>query len=111
MWEADYPHSDSVWPHAPEILEKRVVGVPDALVDKITHENAIRHFNFDAFAGKTRENCTVGALRAEVADHDISIQSQGTRRSRAAATGGTMHQMFAPKADMTGGAWTPSSES
>jgi len=69
-WESDYPHSDSFWPRSPEKLEELMVGVDDASVDKITHENAMRHFQFDPFSTRTREQCTVAALRAEAGDVD-----------------------------------------
>jgi len=69
-WESDYPHSDSSWPSAPERLEELMAGVDDATVDKITHENAMRHYQFDPFSIRPRERCTVGALRAEVGEVD-----------------------------------------
>jgi predicted TIM-barrel fold metal-dependent hydrolase len=67
-WECDYPHSDSTWPHSPETLLKQLAGVPDDEIDKVTHQNAMRAFHYDPFAHRPREACTVGALRAEVAD-------------------------------------------
>jgi predicted TIM-barrel fold metal-dependent hydrolase len=73
-WECDYPHSDSTWPNAPEMAMKYLEGVPDAEVNKITHENAMRLFSYDPFAVRPREQCTVGALRAEAADVDVSIR-------------------------------------
>ena len=78
-WECDYPHSDTTWPHAPERLEKAFVGVPDADVNQITHENAMRHFQFDPFSKLEREACTVGALRAraEASGVDVSNRSAG----------------------------------
>ena len=76
-WECDYPHSDSTWPESPEVLAKSLVGVPDDHVDKITHLNAMRHFQFDPFAVRPREQCTVGALRSEATGVDISFRSSG----------------------------------
>ncbi|MDT4855278.1 hypothetical protein D3C80_1930190 [compost metagenome] len=35
------------------------------MIDKTTHLNAMREFRFDPFAILGRENCTVGALRAQ----------------------------------------------
>ncbi|MSO79628.1 MAG: amidohydrolase [Acidimicrobiia bacterium] len=67
-WECDYPHSDSTWPHSPEAMAKQVEGVPDDEVAKITHENAMRIYQFDPFAHRSKDQCTVGALRAEVKD-------------------------------------------
>jgi len=69
-WENDYPHSDSSWPNSPESLEALLEGLDDATVNKITHENAMRHFQFDPFATRPRERCTAAALRAEAADVD-----------------------------------------
>lgn len=76
-WECDYPHSDSTWPHSADLLAHSLVGVPDDEIDKITHLNAMRIYQFDPFAIRPREQCTVGALKAEGADVDISIQSMG----------------------------------
>ncbi len=76
-WECDYPHSDSTWPGSPELLEKRFAGVPDAEVNKLTHENAIRIYQFDPYPVRPKDRCTVGALRAESPDVDISIRSMG----------------------------------
>jgi predicted TIM-barrel fold metal-dependent hydrolase len=71
-WEADYPHSDSSWPDAPEELAAVMAGVPDDEVNKISYENACRWYNFDPFAHRTKEQSTVGALRAEAAGHDVA---------------------------------------
>lgn len=81
-WEQDYPHSDSSWPTAPEELHGQAVryGVTDEQLDKITHLNAMRWYHFDPFAVRPRERCTVGALRAEVAGHDVSERSFDTGR-------------------------------
>jgi predicted TIM-barrel fold metal-dependent hydrolase len=78
-WECDYPHSDSTWPHSPELVSKTLNGIPDDEVDKITHLNAMRVFQFDPFAVRPREQCRVGALRAEAADVDVSIRSLGRK--------------------------------
>jgi hypothetical protein len=69
-WESDFPHSDGTWPRAPEELVKILDGVPREAVDKITHENAMRHYQFDPFATRPRSQCTVAALRAESPDVD-----------------------------------------
>ncbi len=74
-WECDYPHSDSTWPTAPEMAMKYLAGVPDDEVNKITHANAIQHFHFDPFSVRPREQCTVGALRAQATDVDTSIRA------------------------------------
>ena len=70
-WESDYPHSDSNWPNAPEDLANDVlVGLTDHQIEKITHRNAMRLFQFDPFATRTREQCTAKALRAQSPDVD-----------------------------------------
>ena len=79
-WECDYPHSDSLWPTAAEQLNKDFEkhNVPDADINKITYENAMRWYQFDPFTHVPKEQATVGALRASVADHDISVQARST---------------------------------
>jgi predicted TIM-barrel fold metal-dependent hydrolase len=81
-WEQDYPHSDSSWPHAPEEFAAVAAkyAVPDADVNRITHENAMRWYRFDPFAHRAREQCTVGSLRAEVVGHDVSERSMDKGR-------------------------------
>jgi predicted TIM-barrel fold metal-dependent hydrolase len=71
-WECDYPHSDSTWPHSPELLAPALAGLSDAEINKITHENAIKLFSYDPFAHIPKEQCTVGALRAQATDVDVS---------------------------------------
>jgi hypothetical protein len=69
-WESDYPHSDSSWPEAPEHLERLFATTDRSVVDKITHENAMRHYQFDPYRHRAPERCTVAALRAEAGDVD-----------------------------------------
>ncbi len=76
-WECDYPHSDSTWPHSADLLAHSLEGVPDEEVDKITHLNAMKIYQFDPFSIRPREQCTVGALKAEAADVDVSLRSMG----------------------------------
>jgi len=90
-WEADYPHSDSTWPTSPEYLMKSLDGVPDDDINKMTYENAMRHFRFDPFAHRPRERSTVGALRAEAAADgvDTSPMRVAARRAGPKATDST----------------------
>ena len=76
-WEMDYPHSDSMWPGAPEELMAvfETYDVPDDEINKITHENAMKLYHFEPFKHIPKEQCTVGALRNSVAGHDVSIQA------------------------------------
>jgi Amidohydrolase len=79
-WECDYPHSDSTWPTAPETLMKSFeeVGVPDDEIHKISWENACAFYKFDPLAHIPREQCTVGALRAQAVDVDTTARRYGT---------------------------------
>ena len=87
-WEQDYPHSDSSWPNAPEELVQMAAryDVPRTDLDKITHENAMRWYQFDPFAHRAREDCTVSALRASVAGHDVSVRAMDQGRYAGVAT-------------------------
>lgn len=71
-WECDYPHSDSTWPHSPELLAPAIAGLTDVEINKITHENSMKLFSYDPFAHIPKEQCTVGALRAQATDVDVS---------------------------------------
>ena len=81
-WEADYPHSDSMWPNAPEELVEvfNSYGVTEQEARKMTYENAMRWYSFDPFAHVPKEEATVGALRRRAAGHDVSVMSRSTRR-------------------------------
>ena len=46
MWECDYPHSDSTWPHSQEARAELLDGVPTDEVARITHQNAEALFRF-----------------------------------------------------------------
>jgi predicted TIM-barrel fold metal-dependent hydrolase len=68
-WECDYPHSDSTWPDAPEAFLKHFDDtVSREEIDKISHLNAMRVFNYDPFAHIPKHDATVGALRAQALD-------------------------------------------
>ena len=69
-------------PISPETLWPAVEGLPDATIDKVTHENALRHFRFDPFAVRPREKCTVRALREEAAGVDVTPRSVAPRLER-----------------------------
>ncbi|TDT98361.1 putative TIM-barrel fold metal-dependent hydrolase [Streptomyces sp. 846.5] len=80
-WECDYPHSDSMWPEAPEELigVMNRFDVSDSDINKMTHENAMRWYSFAPFAHVPREQATVGALRKLAKGHDVSIKSTSHR--------------------------------
>ncbi len=83
-WESDYPHSDSSWPNSPEDLwhEFQVTGCTDAEIDKITHQNVARFFDYDPFAIIDKRQATVRSLRALATDVDVSETSRAEYRRR-----------------------------
>jgi hypothetical protein len=58
MWEGDFPHADTSWPYGPETAMKNLGSLSDELIQMITHENAIWHFQFDPFRGRPRSECS-----------------------------------------------------
>ena len=70
-----------MWPDAPEVLWEVLerYSVPDSDINKMTHENAMRWYQFDPFKHVPKEQATVGALRASVPGHDVSVQSRSHR--------------------------------
>ncbi|MET0987916.1 MAG: amidohydrolase family protein, partial [Steroidobacteraceae bacterium] len=79
-FENDYPHADITWPNSPEQLwggefENGKVG--KEVIDAITHKNALRVYNFDPFSKIPQEKCTVGALRVEGKNVDMTPISGG----------------------------------
>jgi hypothetical protein len=78
-WECDYPHSDSTWPQAPEVVMKslQAAGLSDDEIDKVTWQNAARWYNFDPFEHRPRDEATVGALRAKAQDVDTTPREYG----------------------------------
>nr|WP_221333449.1 amidohydrolase family protein [Nocardia transvalensis] len=77
-WECDYPHSDSIWPNAPEFVleELQAAGADDADINKITWQNACRFLNWDPFQHIAKDQATVGALREQAKDVDTSTTSR-----------------------------------
>ncbi len=86
--ETDYPHSDAVWPNAPERMMEAFgpTDLTDHEINEITHLNAMKFFQYDPFKIRPREKCTAGALRAEAAGHDVSIVAKGRRVEHDAPT-------------------------
>jgi predicted TIM-barrel fold metal-dependent hydrolase len=74
-WECDYPHSDCTWPKSPEVVYPDFAGCTDEEINKITHLNAMKLYQFDPFKQMTREESTVGALRAKATHVDLSFLS------------------------------------
>ncbi|TQS46008.1 amidohydrolase family protein [Cryptosporangium phraense] len=75
-WECDYPHSDSIFPNAPEFVlnEMNNAGVNDDEINMITWQNSARFFGWDPFKHISASDATVGALRATATDVDVTIR-------------------------------------
>jgi predicted TIM-barrel fold metal-dependent hydrolase len=70
-WESDYPHSDGSWPQAPEDVIETLGHLDDAVINKITHENAMAAYSFDPFKYTPKEHARAGYLRAQATDVDV----------------------------------------
>jgi predicted TIM-barrel fold metal-dependent hydrolase len=92
-WECDYPHSDSTWPTSPERLMKSLDGVPDDEINQMTYINAMRDFHYDPFAHRPKEQCTVGALRAEATDVDTGLHTVRKRYREEGLTGSALRDI------------------
>ena len=46
MFESDYPHSDSNWPHTRKMLAESLSGVSDSVARKVAEDNARRVYRF-----------------------------------------------------------------
>ena len=87
-WECDYPHSDTTWP--------RVAGDPVAQPggrarrrDQQDHpRERAALLPASTFKHRAKEKCTAAALRAEVADVDLSIEESQGGKPPAADTRG-----------------------
>ena len=88
-FETDYPHSDSLWPDAPETLLSQCegAGCSDEDIDKISWRNVARFCGYDPFAVIPKEQATVGALRAQARDVETAVISRREWRARRLAPG------------------------
>ena len=86
-FETDYPHSDSLWPDAPEVLLAQCsdAGCSDEDIDKISWANAAGFCSYDPFTVIPKEQATVGALRAEAAEVETGVVSRREWRARCEA--------------------------
>ncbi len=102
-YECDYPHSDTLWPECPENLWKSIQHLTPEQINKITHLNAMRHFNFDPFKHTAKEELSVGALRAKAAAAGVDTTPVSYSGARPLAEGeavrritsGDLAKMFA----------------
>jgi predicted TIM-barrel fold metal-dependent hydrolase len=83
-WECDYPHTDTTWPESPEFAwnELQEAGCRDDEIQKITWQNACRFFDWDPFRHTSREQATVGTLRALAGDVDTTRMSREEWKKR-----------------------------
>ena len=88
-WECDYPHTDTTWPESPEFTWKEFqdAGCREDEIHKMTWENSCRFFDWDPFVHTSKEDATVGALRARSADVDVTRMSRAEWRVQNEAAG------------------------
>jgi len=84
-FENDYPHADITWPFTPEQLwngefEQGAIG--QEAIDKITHQNALKLYRWDAVDRLSREACNVGALRDLARNVDLTPIEGGGKPPR-----------------------------
>ena len=78
-WECDYPHSDSIWPDAPETVMREMDGAGvHRRRDPQDHvgEHAAASSTSTRSRTSPKEQATVGALRAQSPDVDTTIRSR-----------------------------------
>lgn len=101
--EVDYPHSDTLWPNVPEHLWASIKHLDPATIDKVTHQNALRAYNYDPFSILGgREKCQVDHLRHLGRGVDVSPRSAGGLKTesmgnatRKPVTSGEIQKMLA----------------
>ena len=100
-WECDFPHSDSDWPTSPEATLAALDGLDDGTINRITHENAMRLFNYDPFTHRSKARSSTGALRAEAAAAgvDPSMRSMRTRAQTMGTAAGAQQHLYTPTRD------------
>jgi predicted TIM-barrel fold metal-dependent hydrolase len=91
-YEVDYPHSDCTFPGSPEELWGQLVEAKctEEEIAKITHENAASFFGLDLFEHVSKEDATVGALRARAKGVDLGIRSKAEYRKQYEETYGAI---------------------
>ncbi len=100
-WESDFPHSDSNWPFAPEDVVETMGHLDDAVINKITHENAMRAYSFNPFDHIPRDQATAGHLRSLAVDVD-TVTHVGYKSTEAdRATFAQMQKDFAAAQEHT----------
>jgi predicted TIM-barrel fold metal-dependent hydrolase len=97
-WECDYPHSDSDWPESPEVTVAGMHELDDETINNITHRNAIRLFEFDAFSHRDPSKSTVGVLRIEAVDKgvDTAFRKMRHRDQTMGSAAGAQQTLLTP---------------
>ena len=109
MFEVDYPHSDCQWPRSPEKLYESFAGISisDEDINRICHLNAMESYNYYPFSILGRENCTVGALRAQASHVDVTPKAYGNIHALGdlskPVTSGDVMKLFMPEGVEMGG--------
>lgn len=98
-WECDYPHSDCTWPYSAESAWESVKHLTDLQINKVTHLNTMREYQYDPFKTLKREDCTVGALRKAASHISVEPISMGGAKPEGQGerivTSGDINRMFA----------------
>ena len=91
-FETDYPHSDCIFPTAPEDLWEKfqAAGVSDEEAAKLGYQNAARFLRFDPFQRISKPQATVGALRARAGDVDTRTRSRAEYKAEYEAQHGAL---------------------
>jgi hypothetical protein len=73
-------------------------GLSDEVINAITHENAMRLFDFAPFAHRSKAESTVGALRraASVAGVNTEPRSMRTRAQTMGSVAGAQQDLLTP---------------
>lgn len=106
-YECDYPHSDTLWPEVPEHLWNGIKHLSEQRINKVTHLNAMRWFDFDPFKHHAKQDLTIGALRAQAVANgvDVTPKSFGGEKpivegdESRVVTSGDLMRMFAHHAE------------
>src|SRR5699024_5581767 len=72
MFESDYPHSDSNWPHTRKVLAESLVDVPDAEAEAMCEGNARKFYDFPRMSWgqrrwprRCRGHCSCGSCAGD----------------------------------------------
>ena len=46
LWESDFPHVETPWPHSQDVIKRLTADMPDDEVEMVTNGNARRLYNW-----------------------------------------------------------------